>query len=65
MRIKHVNIICYEYALTVQRIDVSSEHALSVGKKARENMEEWQLCHFCSGSYCGSRPSIDLWPLIE
>ena len=44
---------------------VSSKHALSVGKKARENMEKWQLCHFCSGSYCGSRPSIDLWRLIE
>ena len=33
----------YEYARTVQRIDVSSEHALSVGKKACINTEKHSL----------------------
>ena len=52
--------IRYEYALTFQRIDVSSEHALSVGEKARENMTKWPLCH-CFGSL----HSIQSWPLME
>ena len=50
--------IRYEYALAVQRLDVSNEHALGVGGKERENMEETRLCHFCSGTCCGL-PSID------
>lgn len=39
MRNMDVNIR-HKYELTVQRIVVSREHALSVGKKAQVNMEE-------------------------
>ena len=57
IRNMYVNIR-YEYALTVQRIVASREHALSVWEKAQVNMEEHRLCHFCSGACC-RLPSID------
>ena len=44
------HFIRIRYALTVQRIDVSSEHALSLGGKSPPN---------CSGTCCGL-PSIAL-----